>query len=183
MPKPQAVILRSRRALGWTQKQLGENLGASPRTAARWESGSSHFDADFTTKLARHVYPVDRDLAIELAATIGQTLVGLGIEAPPPAPLPPPPMAPAPPPAPPAPPPPPPTSPTVLLDAIVCSVADAANLVPRAVRPLVLLALRRAVEVRLDLVAAEQAKLFDGAASVEAKSVVVASGVEGAVTG
>jgi transcriptional regulator with XRE-family HTH domain len=178
MPKPHAAIVRSRLALGWTQKQFGETLGSSARTAARWENGSSHFDSARVTTLARHVYRVNRDLAIELASSIGQTLVGLGIEAPPPPPAPP--AAPPPPAAPVAPPLPPvlPTSPRDLIDSIVCSVADAANMVPRAVRPLVLLALRRAVEVRLDLVAAEQAELFDGAASVEGKSAVVTAGAD-----
>jgi DNA-binding XRE family transcriptional regulator len=170
MQKITGLVVRSRMALHWNQKQLGENLGWSYRTAARWESGASHFDPNLVTKLARHVYAVDRGLATELAATIGQTLLSLGLEAPPP-----PPVSPEPAPPPPAPAAPPvpyvhPTAPGDLVDAIVCSVADAANVAPRAVRPMVLLTLRRALALRLDLAVADEAGVFDGAASVSAKT-------------
>ena len=105
----------------------------------------SHLGAIDAVRLARHAYPIDRDFEAELVAHGGQTLVSAGLEAPP---APPPPVPPAlpvvlPPPAP---------SPEVLaaiVDGIVCSVAEAADTSPRAVRASVLLVLRRALEVRL----------------------------------
>jgi hypothetical protein len=167
MLKVTGLIVRARMALRWNQRELGENLGWSYRTATRWESGGAHLDPKGVTTLATLVHAVDPALAAELAATIGQTLVGLGIESPPAPPA----VAPvvAPPPPPPAPllphaPPVLPTAPGDLVDAIVCSVADAANVAPRVVRPMVLLALRRALEVRLDLTAANEAKVLEDAA-------------------
>jgi DNA-binding XRE family transcriptional regulator len=142
---------RARMRLGWTQRELGENLGSSHRTATRWEGGKSAIGAADAAALAKHVYPVDRELAEELLAATGQSLVGLGIEAAP---------APSVPPPPPPPPPRAPTSYADLIDCVVCSVADAANVSPRAVRPLVLLTLRRALEVGLDLEASDEAGLL-----------------------
>ena len=159
MPLPRIVALigQSRQTMEWTQKQLAESLGTSLRTVARYERGQAHFDAEAVKTLATHVYTEDTELAAELAASIGQTLVSLGIEAPPPPPVH---VAPAPSPAPPAPPPPPPPRPSALrdlIDAVVCSVADETNVVPKLVRPTVLLTLRRALEVGVDLEAALKA--------------------------
>jgi len=175
MPVPRIVpiVVRARMALGWTQRELGENLGGSHRTATRWESGAAHFDVGTAAKLAAHVYSRDPGIAAELAAAIGQTLVSLGVEAPPPPPLPPAPVhvaipAPAARAA-------RPTQEVVrdLLDAIVCSVADAQDVAPRMVRPLVLLTLRRALEVGLDVESALKAGLLaEPAATAGARETV-----------
>jgi hypothetical protein len=96
----------------------------------------------------RHLHPVDRDLAAELAAAVGQSLISLGLEAPP---------APA------------VAAPSAesrltslrdVLDCVVYSVADAADVAPKGVRQLVLLALRRSLELGLDLEAAGKAGLL-----------------------
>jgi transcriptional regulator with XRE-family HTH domain len=149
-------IVRARMTLGWNQRQLGENLGMSHRTATRWESGRSEFDTIRVTRLATLVYPLDRDLAEGLVGCIGQTLVGLGIEAPPPPPAPTAPLAP-----------PPATDASRalalrdVLDCIVYAVADASDMTPKAVRPLALIALRRAHELGFDVAAAAKAKLLE----------------------
>jgi DNA-binding XRE family transcriptional regulator len=144
--------MRSRKLLKLTQKELALKTGFAQRTLVRWEGGSAHFDPSSALKLAPHVYPVDRDVAAELVAYAGQTLVSAGLEAPPP-------------PAPSAEPPPPPTvtPPEILLalvESVVCAAADAAESTPKAVRASVHLVLRRAHAIGLDLDAAVQAGLL-----------------------
>ena len=78
----QHLLVRARQALGWNQRELGERLGSSHRTAVRWEGGHSHFSASYAAKLVKLVYPIDRDLAWEIATISGLTLIGLGLEAP-----------------------------------------------------------------------------------------------------
>ena len=164
------LLLRARHALHWTQRELGENLGSSQRTATRWETGRSHFDAISSARLLSLLYPVNPQLAAEIAAVTGHTLVGLGLEAPPapPAPLPPPVVI-----APPAPPPPRPAALQDLIDSVVCSVADADDVTPKALRAMVILTLRRTREVGLDVSAARDAGLLQAGA---AKSVEVGEG-------
>jgi DNA-binding XRE family transcriptional regulator len=166
--------------MGWTQAELAAALGVSKRTATRMEGGRSTLDAHDTVKLARHVHPVDRDLAAELLALVGQTLRSAGFETP----APPPPSAPAPP----APPPPhavalpPPPAPvevlTALVEGIVCAAADAADTSPKSVRASVLLVLRKASEIGLDLRAVARAGLLHAPAAVQesAPAVPEASG-------
>jgi transcriptional regulator with XRE-family HTH domain len=154
------LVGRARQALHWTQRELGEQLGASHRTASRWEAGRSSFDAVSAERLARHVYAVDRGLASQLASAIGQSLVSLGIEAPPPPPAAPPAPVALPPVASPLPPAPRPAAMRDLIESVVCAVADAADVAPKVVRPAVLLTLRRAHEVGLDLGAASEANLL-----------------------
>jgi DNA-binding XRE family transcriptional regulator len=149
--KPKTLVQQARSTLGWTQRDLAEAIGISVRTAARYESGSSSLDFITGPKLAAHVYPVDRDLAAEIVALHGKTLVSAGIEAP--APPPPPPAAPDPAPVV-APTPPSRAVLQTLIDAIVCAVADSSNAPPRAVRPAVLQTLRKVIEVGLDVHAA-----------------------------
>jgi transcriptional regulator with XRE-family HTH domain len=161
------MVVEARRELNWSQRQLGEALGASMRTASRWEAGRARLYEDQITTLARHVYPVRPDLAERLAGAFGHTLVGLGI----------------------APPPLPPPEPvgrveaaaslpalrvmTVrdAVDCITCAVADIANAAPKAVRPMVLLALRRAHELGMNLDAAVR----EGALDAEPANVNAAS--------
>ena len=158
----QHLLVRARQALGWNQRGLGERLGSSHRTAVRWEGGHSHFSASYAAKLVKLVYPIDRDLAWEIATISGLTLIGLGLEAPPPAPEPPlvvvPPVPAASPPS---------ATPAalgVLVDALVCTVADASDVAPKVIRPVVLLTLRRALALGLDLQAAEAAGLLESTA-------------------
>jgi hypothetical protein len=126
--------------LGWSQRELGEKLGVSRRTVSRWMARQSFPTAREIAILAPMVYSEQPQLAEQLAAAAGQTLVGLGLAPPPP------PLAPvSPPPAPRT------ASVNDLIDCVVCSVAEAADLPPKAVRPLVLLTLRRAHELELDL--------------------------------
>jgi hypothetical protein len=138
-----ATVVQARMALLWSQRQLGDKLGASMRTVSRWEAGRAHLSANQIATLAMHVYPKRPDLAEQLAAAIGHTLVGLGI-APPPAPV-----------APVVPSPPPNVVATKdLIDLIVYTAADVANVAPKEVRGTVLVTLKRAVELGLDLGAA-----------------------------
>jgi DNA-binding XRE family transcriptional regulator len=159
-----SLIVRSRAALQLTQRELATKLGWSQRTIVRWEGGRSDFNAIDALKLAPHIYPIDRELAAELVAHGGHTLVSAGLEAEPT------PAAPTPPAPQPAPQPPvavvaapPPLAPEVLLalvESVVCAAADAADTTPKAVRASVHLVLRHAHAIRLDLDAAMKAGLL-----------------------
>lgn len=131
------LLIHARQALGMTQKQFGMALGASHRTASRWEGGQSYPYGSELTELAALVYPKDASLAAELAAAKGQTLESLGIVAPP---------APAP-----AAPPPPPLPVRLLVDSVVCAAADALETAPVTLRVALLAAFRRARELRLSI--------------------------------
>jgi DNA-binding XRE family transcriptional regulator len=69
-----ALVVRSRMALGLTQKELGEMFGASSRTAHRWEGGASFPDVHQLRKLACAVESKDPELAAQLAVHTGTTL-------------------------------------------------------------------------------------------------------------
>ena len=86
------VLCDARRALDMTQAQFASAIGGAQRTVARWEAGESTPAAHHYAELAKLLYPVNRDLAEEVAGHAGQTLVSLGIEAPPAPPPPPPPV-------------------------------------------------------------------------------------------
>lgn len=90
MPSPEVTTLlaRARIALGFTQKELGELLRASMRTANRWESGQTLPSVDQIATLAQAVHPRDATLAAALAAEAGTTLEALGLVPPPRAPQP-----------------------------------------------------------------------------------------------
>ncbi len=96
-------------------------------------------------KMAAMVYPKDPDLAAQLAQSVGQSLVSLGIVAPAPAPA----HAIA------AAPPPPPIE--DIVDSIVCAAADAMNALPRDVRPALLAAFTRARRLGLGMETVEKA--------------------------
>jgi hypothetical protein len=106
--------------------------------------------------LARHVHPLDAKLAAQLAQMGKSSLLQLGLEKP----VPPPPMAPAPapllvPPQPPpaivvtAPPPPPRPLPPEVVESVVCAAAEAMNVMPAVVRPVLLAAFERAEKIGL----------------------------------
>jgi transcriptional regulator with XRE-family HTH domain len=146
LPIP-ALVGETRRQMHWSQSDLGRAVGASLRTVQRWEASRSYPSSKVFAELAKRVYSRDAALAAQLAHAHGQTLAGLGLV---PKEL----IAPvAPPPAPPRPP-----APKIatadVVDCIVCSVAEAADASPKAVRGLVLLTLRRAHELGLDIEAA-----------------------------
>jgi DNA-binding XRE family transcriptional regulator len=146
--RPKPVILgEARRTLGMTQRQFGAALGSSHRTAVRWEAGKSAITPNELVALARLLHPLDRDLAEEVASLTHETLVTLGIEAPPP------------PPPPPAPPPPPRPFPrdADLVDVVVCAGIEATGHTPTAIRALVYTLFKRAREVGLTTEAVEQA--------------------------
>jgi hypothetical protein len=141
---PKAFFTLAQMALGTTQKELGEKLGISRRTAQRYsESGVPHL---YLQTLVRLVHPHNRELAAEIARYSGATLVSLGLESPP-APAPPPAAVAPPPPAPPPPPPPPADS---VVDAVVCAAAEAIDAKPGEVRRTLLAAFSRAREIGID---------------------------------
>jgi hypothetical protein len=155
MPRPLTVLLlAARRALHvGSQGDLGVLLGSSVRSGQRWETGRATPSYNQVKALVARVHPHDRALAEELAASIGGTVVSLGI---------------APPPAPPPPPPPPPPPVEDVVDAVVCAAAEAMNVTPREVRPALLAAFTRARRLSLAVDAVEGALARGGSSSAQA---------------
>ena len=133
--------------LGMSQGELGDALGVSRRTIIRWQRGHTSPAPTQVKQLADLVRDEDDELADELLAQIGIEPVAppaaeaassaMAVAAPT--------AAPAPPPEPPGP------APAHAIDSIVCVAADAANLVPRAMRPALAAAFTRAMELGLTL--------------------------------
>jgi transcriptional regulator with XRE-family HTH domain len=121
-------------ALSMTQAEFGEALGASHRTASRWFAGQSHPGTHSFHELARRLLPIDPGLAAEAAAFTGDTLADLGLAKPPPA-----------------------HTPGDLIDIVVCAAAERADTSPRALRPLLHAAFKRARELGLSVAEAEAA--------------------------
>jgi hypothetical protein len=120
-----ALTLDARRVLRINQRMLGELLGLSRRTIQRWDQGHSAPTKSDTAKLAA---AHDPSLGAKLAQTCRTTLEPLGIAEPAQTPL---------------------APPSYLIDAVVCAAAEALNVAPPAVRPVLLAAFRRAREVGL----------------------------------
>ena len=141
-----ALVLQAGKAARLLSTELAEHLGISRRTMSRWISGgyTNMTPRDWVT-LARLVYPNDRALAATLAGVAGGTLEGLGI-----APAPPPPPAPSPPPT-------PSVTPADLANLVVHAAAEAANLPPQAVRPIIATALDKAAALGLSVDAMREA--------------------------
>jgi transcriptional regulator with XRE-family HTH domain len=76
-----ALVVRSRMALGLTQKELGAMFGMSSRTAHRWEGGASFPGVQELRRLACEVESRDPELAAQLAAHTGTTLDALRVAA------------------------------------------------------------------------------------------------------
>ncbi len=125
----------------------------SKRTLQRWQSGEYRPLASQLGHVARVVHPVDAGLAAQIAEAGGQTLVSLGLEAPPP--------------VPPAPLPPMPRH--LIVDAVVCAAADSTDAAPSAVRATLLAAFRRARELGLSTEEVERALEESAKAAREAK--------------
>lgn len=128
------LIGRVRDALIFSQRKLGEALGVSKRTVLRWEGGQATPTDLRVADMARLVYPRDRALARELAAALGKTLVDLGLEAP---------LPPLPSPGPKR-----PASP-YLVDSVVCVAAEAAPMLPQAMRVALLAGIERMMALEL----------------------------------
>jgi hypothetical protein len=128
------LFVRARMTSGMTQREFGAALGASHRTAERWDARQSTPSVSTVCKAAVLVFPRDPALARELAAAASETLESLGLVEPPP---------------PPAPlPPPPPRPPLALLvDAVVTAAADATHVAPAEARTTLLAGLRRMKEL------------------------------------
>jgi hypothetical protein len=155
------LLVLASHALGIGQKQLGEMLGSSHRTAHRWQVGQSHPTEHQLHELARKVYPQDPALAAQIAQAGDTTLEALGVVAPPPPPPPLPPVV-----APPAPPPPPPRPPAEeMIDAVVCAAAEAMNMMPAEIRPGLLAAATRGRKLSMTMAEAERGLLATMAAS------------------
>jgi DNA-binding XRE family transcriptional regulator len=122
-----ALIGQARRTLGVSQRELGELLGASRRTAARWEWGHSELSVSNACDLARRVHPHDPALASELAAAASQTLESLGL------------LVSTPPPR------------ALVVDAVVCVAAEVLGMAPGAVRGALHAAFKRTRELQLSL--------------------------------
>jgi hypothetical protein len=141
-----ALVHLARRALHvGSQGDFGVLMGSSRRSGQRWEIGQARPSHEQMCKMAAMVYPEDPDLAAQLAASVGQTLVSLGIVKPAPAP------APVVVPAAPLPP------VEDIVDSIVCAAADAMNALPRDVRPALLAAFTRARRLGLGTETVEKA--------------------------
>jgi DNA-binding XRE family transcriptional regulator len=143
-PRPfKRVFVYARQALAMNQGQLADAMGVSRRTIIRWQRGYTA-PVDFQVRqLAALVREEDDDLADELlaAASIapepepqqaGAEAAAAPIASPPA--LAPAPEAPS-------------AVPAHAIDAIVCVAADAANMVPRAIRPALRAAFARAAEL------------------------------------
>ena len=135
------LLSRASSALGMSQEAFGRLLGVSRRTMVRWQGGRHGPPFQDWIAIVRHVHPRNAALAAEIAQELGETLVSLGVEAPP-APV----MQVAPAEMPPARPVPPLGD---LVDSIVCAAAEAIAATPQAVRPALLAAFERAASVGL----------------------------------
>jgi hypothetical protein len=135
------LLVLAQFALHKTQKTLGEALGVSMRTMSRWQGGRTAPGPDVYVKLARMVYPHDKELAAQLAQTAGTTVDALGLVPPPP------PPAPAPPPL--------PSKPAPLLrhlvDSVVCAAGAAVDVPIRDLRRAHVASLTRAKELGLNV--------------------------------
>lgn len=127
-----SLVLQAQEALGMSLSSVGKVMGLSRRTMSRWmrDRGTSMYPSR-AEALARAVHPRDADLAARIAAAGGLTLAHLGLKT---------------------------TAETTLeqtasmrVDAVVCAAAETLDASPRAVRPALLAALRRAREVGLSL--------------------------------
>jgi DNA-binding XRE family transcriptional regulator len=127
------LVILAQHALGMTQASFGELLGVSRATIVRWAGGGfSALIPSQTATLVRAVFPVDADLAAQIAAA-HETLESLGIAVPPVTP----PVKPVP--------------VAHLIDSVVCAAADAVGQLPSALRPSLLAAFERASAVGLSI--------------------------------
>jgi hypothetical protein len=140
-----------------SQREFGPALGASHRTASRWDAGKSSPAEHHLRLLVRLLAPVNPSLANEAAAHIGETLESLGFAAPSAQPA------------------------TLaqsalagpakdLVDIVVCAAAEASDTPPRAMRSLLYVAFRRARQIGLTTEQVEQALAPEEEAPPKGKS-------------
>jgi hypothetical protein len=132
-----------------SQGALGELLGSSRRTGQRWAAGKAWPISTQMDDLVRRVHPVDAELAAELAAARGTTMMAMGVVAPP-----------APPFAPPA---------DRVADSVLCAAAETMDVSPRAIRPAIQAAFTRARELGLTVEAIEKALRGEAPAAAAAE--------------
>ena len=73
------LLLVAQQALGVSQAGLGELLGASRKTIARRQTHAHQLTPHEITTLTTALYPVDPELAADVAAAGGETLESLGL--------------------------------------------------------------------------------------------------------
>jgi transcriptional regulator with XRE-family HTH domain len=148
------LLVEAQHALKLTQQEMGELMGASRRTVWRWQTGQSSPLATHLHVLVRRAYPIDAKLASRLATVGNATLERLGLVAAErtlgPAPGAPASMDEA-------------LRTRLLVDAIVCSAAEALDASPRLVRRALHAAFSRARETGLAFDAIERALAPAGA--------------------
>jgi hypothetical protein len=135
------LMMRARYTLSTAHSDVPSLLHTSKRTMQRWQAAQSHPSDTELAAIARHLHPIDPQLAGSVAEAMGQTLETLGIVAPQP---PPPPAL-------------PPMPRHLVVDAVVCAAADATDAAPSAVRAILLAAFRRARELGLSTDEVEKA--------------------------
>ena len=144
------LLLEATRRLGLSQAGLGDLLGASRRTVSRWATKGTSPSPDQIVELARAIYPLDAQLAAQIAEQTGTTLVALGLETP---------KADASARIPPT---------KLLVESIVCAAAEALDATPSVVRPVLRAAFERAHGLGLRIEQVNEA-LSTEPASTEAK--------------
>jgi DNA-binding XRE family transcriptional regulator len=152
------LVREARYALGMGQAEFGPALGASHRTVVRWEHHRSFPSSAQLRELAGLLLPVDRERAAEAAHWAGGTLETLGLVVPAPA------VTPA------APPPAPRVPTAVLVDAVLCRAADESDLLPSALRPILLTTLAQARALGLTLEQLDEGLRVRVAEKVRAKA-------------
>jgi DNA-binding XRE family transcriptional regulator len=153
------VLVYAREALGMDQGDLASAMSVSRRTIIRWQKGQTMPVEPQIRELADMVREQDEDLADELLASAmlaplprpeennssaleqGRNLIAAHSEVAPSAPF----AKPAAPAGPQGP------APAHLIDAIVCAAADAADVIPRAMRPPLHAAFSRAAQLGLSI--------------------------------
>jgi hypothetical protein len=134
-PRPLAALITlAANALGESQTSLGDKLGKARKTIGKWMAGRSRPLGSEVAEIARRVVPLDVALARELVESHNASAHGpewridvytvLPKE--------------------------PGKIAAHLADAVVCAACDAANATPATMRPAVVAALRRAIELGLD---------------------------------
>ena len=135
---PRELLALAQRALGILGVELADRVGVHPKTVMRWHAGRSSVSAAALGKLAVDVFPKDPALARRIHAYAAEELAFPGL-------VPPPPL---------------PDDPSTAVaavpasfraESVVFAACDAMDASPRAIRPALLAALRRAREVGITM--------------------------------
>ena len=83
------LMMRARYTLSTAHSDVPSLLHTSKRTMQRWQAAQAHPSDTELAAMARHLHPIDAQLAASVAEAAGQTLESLGVIAskPPPAPV------------------------------------------------------------------------------------------------